>query len=114
MAKKKPPASRPIGHAPWIKSNPDQPQCTTCDERWPCKIWHAWTQSGEYRRAEAETARIRADIARWKPGLFAAEVNPKPACQCGLSEHYLTGNRGYTRHGVPTSQCHRHPRKDLQ
>lgn len=53
-------------------------------------------------------ARIRADITRWQPGLFAAEVDQQPACQCGLSEHYITGNRGYTRHGIPSLVCHRH------
>jgi hypothetical protein len=62
--------------------------------------------------SDEKVAKIRADIARWKPGLFAAEVNQRPACQCGLSEHYITGNRGYTRYGIPSLECHRHPRKE--
>jgi hypothetical protein len=56
-------------------------------------------------------AKIRADIARWKPGLFAAEVAAGPACVCGLAEHYTVGNRGYTKHGVPSGVCHRHGEK---
>ena len=44
---------------------------------------------------------IRADIARWRPGLFAAEVAPKHACICGLA-----------RPGAPPKHCYRHGRRD--
>ncbi|MEU6674818.1 hypothetical protein [Streptomyces sp. NPDC046925] len=100
MAKKKA-ADRPIGHAPWDRGNPEAPQCTTCNERWPCKIWRRWTQTRQHQEAEAEKAKIRADIARWQPGLWAQEVAPGPACTCGLA-----------REGGPDITCHRHPRKE--
>lgn len=58
--------------------------------------------------SDEKVAKIRSDIARWRAGLFATEVDQQPACQCGLSEHYITGNRGYSRYGVPSLVCHRH------
>lgn len=102
---------RPIGHRSYVRDPAKPPGCATCDETWPCKAWRSWTQSEAYREAEALTTKIRADLGRWKPGLFAAEVAPPPACQCGLSEHYITGNRGYSRYGEPSLVCHRHPEK---
>lgn len=51
------------------------------------------------RRAKEKVAtdpevvdRIRRDLARWRPGLWAEELHYGPACVCGL--------RG--------SECHRH------
>lgn len=56
----------------------------------------------------AMMAKIRADIAQWKPGLWAEIVAYGPACICGISEDYIEGNRGYTKHGIPTGKCERH------
>lgn len=61
--------------------------------------------------SDEKVAKIRADIAEWRPGLWAQQVAPGPACECGLSARYIEGNRGYSKHGVPTKECHRHKEK---
>lgn len=53
-------------------------------------------------------AAIKADIERWHAGKWAAESGLKPACVCGLTDRYIEGNRGYSKHGVPTKECERH------
>lgn len=30
------------------------------------------------------------------------------ACQCGLSEEYIKGNKMYAKHGIPSGECYRH------
>lgn len=69
-------------------------------------------------------ARIRAALKRWKPGLWADEVNTPgaelpgitsagPACSCGLSARYIETNvRVPTCGGAPVFECQRHPVKD--
>lgn len=52
----------------------------------------------------------RAEIvADWQrdPDILARKY--APGCTCGLSERYITGNRGYSKHGIPTMDCPRHP-----
>jgi hypothetical protein len=44
---------------------------------------------------------------------WAALYAGEPACACGLSDRYITGNRGYTKHGIPTGRCERHDGKPL-
>lgn len=57
---------------------------------------------------EAVRAAITAD---WQvdPEIFARAT--AAGCTCGLSERYITGNRGYSRHGIPTLECARHPKE---
>ncbi len=53
---------------------------------------------------------VRAAItADWQvdPEIFARAT--AAGCTCGLSERYITGNRGYSKHGIPTRECARHP-----
>lgn len=51
-------------------------------------------------------------IARYSAGLWANEVGYTGACLCGMSEHYIEGNRGYAKHGVPSGLCPVHPEKE--
>ncbi|WP_157868965.1 hypothetical protein [Streptomyces atriruber] len=98
MAKaKRKAADRPVGHASYVKDPAKAPACSTCDETWPCKIWQRWTARPEHEEAERERARVREQIARWRPGLWAAEVAPGPSCVCGLRTE---------------DTCQRHPRKE--
>lgn len=55
---------------------------------------------------EAVRAAITAD---WQadPEIFTRAT--AAGCTCGLSERYITGNRGYSKHGIPTMECPRHP-----
>jgi hypothetical protein len=46
---------------------------------------------------EATLAKIRADIARWYPGIWSSHG---PVCHCGLKWETLTNNAK-----VPTVQC---------
>lgn len=58
--------------------------------------------------SDEKVAKIRADIAEWEPGLWAQQIAYGPACACGLSDRYIQGNRGYSKHGIPTKECQRH------
>lgn len=54
----------------------------------------------------------RAEItADWQvdPEIYARTT--AAGCTCGLSERYITGNRGYSKHGIPTMKCARHPKE---
>lgn len=52
-------------------------------------------------------AAIRADIARWRPGLWAEEVAYGPACLCGAGERTLQAARALGP-GNPIGRCQRH------
>lgn len=49
-------------------------------------------------------ARIREDIARWRPGLWAEEVSHGPACICGLPLRLWLAEGG----GIPKGYCEQH------
>lgn len=69
-------------------------------------------KSAASKRVEIDPAmlqKIRDDIADWWPGKWAERVASGPACQCGLSRHYIEANAPYTTHGKPLYICQRHP-----
>jgi hypothetical protein len=51
---------------------------------------------------------IAEAVERWRAGLWAAEVDPHPACICGIGQRRLDAAAGYTRFGVPTGWCEHH------
>lgn len=53
-------------------------------------------------------AKIRADLERWRPGLWAEENAYGPACVCGAGERTLMAARALGS-GDPTGECYRHP-----
>lgn len=54
---------------------------------------------------DAETvARIRADIARWRPGVWAEENDYGPQCRCGAIAATWPAEGG----GTPNGKCERH------
>lgn len=62
-----------------------------------------------YRRPEPpdpRLVRIGQAIARWRPGLWAEEVNPAPVCHCGIREREHQTSAG----PAPTGPCPVHGR----
>lgn len=53
-------------------------------------------------------ALIKAD---WHQDPDVIKRKYAPACTCGLSEKYIEGNKGYSKHGVPIKDCQRHPKE---
>lgn len=51
---------------------------------------------------------ITEAVGRWSAGLWANEVDPHPACICGIGQRRLDAAAGYTRFGVPSGWCELH------
>lgn len=61
------------------------------------------------RIPESRLREIRESVRRADSVGWGALVGYGPACQCGLGDHYIAGNRGYSQHGIPTKHCYLHP-----
>lgn len=66
--------------------------------------------TSDFRLPDEVMERIRADVARWKPGLWAAEVGAQPPCLCGTKEPTLRWAKGAATLGEPSGFCQRHQR----
>lgn len=53
-------------------------------------------------------ARIRRDLERWQPGLWAEELAYGPACICGAGARTLAAAKALGP-GKPEGRCVRHP-----
>lgn len=63
----------------------------------------------EAMRFDIPALRRSEIVATWQQDPDILSKKYAPGCTCGLSERYITGNKGYSKHGVPTMECPRHP-----
>lgn len=63
----------------------------------------------EAMRFEIPDARRAQILADWQMDPEILSRTRAPGCICGLSERYIQGNRGYSKHGIPTTVCPCHP-----
>jgi len=63
----------------------------------------------EAMRFEIPPGRRAEIVAEWQKDPEILSRKYAPGCVCGLSERYIKGNRGYSKYGVPTMDCPRHP-----
>lgn len=51
-------------------------------------------------------AEISADVKRYRHGLWAEELKPKPTCCCGITEHaWAAAQANYATFGPMSQEC---------